>query len=114
MIAIAATEARDAIKEPKDLEDRIRQAMRATVDHWMCTNEQDRFAAALAAALELTTDPDEKERFEATLELLRTLSAATSGISVNMDPALERIERTPGGAVQVAKIWQEIKKEVLG
>jgi hypothetical protein len=52
-IAIAVAEAEDAIQTLEaDLAGMVRAAMRATYEHWLVTDEDDQFLAAVAAVME--------------------------------------------------------------
>lgn len=86
-MAIATTEALTDIKDADgSLEDIIRIAMRATKNHWMCTDENERFLSALAAVMnKYGLDSPEYARIEWEVKELdklgRVMSAARSGDS---------------------------------
>lgn len=103
---IAVTQAESAAKGKESLVDRLKAAMRATKDHWLLTDEDGRFRAAIGGVL-LISDEETQERIKKELLILRTLSAAIEGIPVNMGA----LQLEPGDAIGLMKLWKEIKAE---
>lgn len=110
IVLIAAVEAETAAKAAEDttLEGRLRAAMQATANHWMATNEDDQFLAACEGTARVVDDED-RERIEASLRLLQTLSAAASGVPVDFDALLpDGAEDRPKPA-RLQPLWREVK-----
>lgn len=94
-IAIACHEARAGLKG-LPLEARCRQAFRAVKGHWMVTDQNEQFQAAVAAILLETEDATERERIEYTVETMKAIAAASQGIPVDFGSVLrEEIEGVP-------------------
>ena len=108
VLAIVATEAKQAAQKETTLEGRLRAAMNAVKDHWMVTDDDVRFQGAVAGAHMLSDDSD-KKRIEFELRFLRTMSAASSGVPVNLGALLEEAgeDYEPIG---LTKLWHEAKK----
>lgn len=104
-LMIAITEAESAAKKEKTLIGRLKAAMRATKDHWMLTDEDGRFRAAVGAAM-LLSDEETQGRIKRELTVLKTLSAAMNGVPVDFS-AMSDIEEPIG----LIKIWNEVKAE---
>ena len=87
--------------------------MLVTHNHWMCTNEDEQFRAAIGAVmLHYGKGSDEFIQLETEMKSLNKVSAvihaAQAGLSVNFDSILnaEDNEYKPIGLL---KLWQEIK-----
>ena len=70
LIHVAIAEAKAAAKLETTLKGRLEAAMRATRNHWLVTDDDSRFQAAVAAAYELSDDSD-RTRIERELSVLR-------------------------------------------
>lgn len=92
------------------VEERLRAAMKSAQNHWLVTNEDAQFQAAVSAVL-LNADDEEKERIEGALSVLRGLSAAFSGVPVDIVPLLENAPKNPIG---LKKLWDEAKELANG
>lgn len=103
LILIAVVEARDFAETAPTLEGRLRAAMSVTRHHWIVTDEDSRFRAAIAAVILLSSEED-KSRILAEVEQLRILGAACNGIPVDL-AAIEPLDNPIG----LMKIWKEIK-----
>lgn len=107
---IAAHEARDACKGEPDVTQRLRKAMGAVKNHWMCVDYQERFKAALAGAM-LESPPSERAGIQASFDRMAKLSAALAaaqrGVPVDWEAMLAaddpNIETIP-----LQKLWVEI------
>ena len=109
---IAISEAQNAIKDDGTLIEKLKTVMLVTQNHWMCTNEDEQFRAAVGAVmLHYGKDSDEFVRLEREMKSLNKLSAALhaaqAGVSVNFDSALdaEDNEYKPIGLLQ---LWREL------
>lgn len=102
-VAIAAQviESEAEIKQEMSLEDRLRAAMGCGRDHWMVTDEDERFRASVGAVL-LSANEDERERIAVELRGLRDLSALLNGVPVDVT----RIERQEN-PIGLMRIWKE-------
>ena len=100
---IAVTEAREACKGKKSLPKRVIVAMEATKHHWLVTDENKRFQAAIAGVL-LECSEKEKERVVEEMNALRTLDAILSGSRVDMNTL-----KVPKKPLKLMEIWGNIK-----
>ena len=105
-LMIAMTEAKIAAEGEESLTGRLKAAMRATKNHWMLTNEDGRFRAAVGAVL-LLSDEETQERIKKELTVLKTLSAAVDGVPVNFEAVLIKEEEVIG----LIGMWNEVKAE---
>jgi hypothetical protein len=85
------------------LEERCRKAMKIGQNHWMITDEDERFRASVGAVI-LASNDEERERISSELAGLRMLSAAISGVPVDFDQL-----PTQENPVGLMKIWRELK-----
>lgn len=109
---IAATEAQDKCRGEPDIIERLRKAMNATKDHWMVTDYEMQFKAALAAAM-MESPPDDKARIQRGLERMgrvaAMLRALQVGVAVDLDAEATAIsEEEP---LPLGKMWREIAGE---
>jgi len=105
--AIAASEALRKIKElPVDasLRDRFRVAAREVVDHWLCTDESERFKAAVAALLMSTEVPKDRAAVEREIITISNVSE----VFVQKRPLNELLILEDGQPLGLLKIWGEI------
>lgn len=106
-VMIAITEAKAAVQravadEPDlSLEGRLRAAFAVTRHHWVVVDEEKRFRAGVGGAM-LLASVEERERLEAELRALATLSAAIAGVPVDIG-GLAEFE-----PVGLLGIWQSI------
>ena len=108
MVSIAAMSAQAAAEKGDTLEDKLRAAMRETMNFWMTTDEDVRFRGAVGAVL-LCCSEEEKTRLEEELMALRSLSAMTAGVPV--DPSRLKVPENP---IRLLKLWKEAKAEEKG
>lgn len=109
MLMIVATEAKARIegKTFATVEEKLKEAMRATKDHWGVTDEQMQFKAAIAAVLLDKPSPEDKARIEEELNVLKMLGAAMQGIPVDFSQMVP-----PEKPLGLNKLWQDVKAEV--
>jgi len=101
VLMIAVTETKRAASKETILEGRLTAAMNATKDHWMVTDEDARFRAAVGGVL-LLSEGEDKERIESEIKQLKILAAMLSGIPIiNPEPLLNPIG--------LMKMWKKIK-----
>ena len=101
VLAIAVSEAKHAAEGETTLEGRLSKAMKATKNHWMATDENTQFRAAVGAVL-LLSEGEDKERLEEEIAQLKAVQAMLSGVPVNFD-AMEPMENPIG----LMKMWRE-------
>lgn len=108
MLMIAATEAKARIdgKEFATVEEKLKEAMRATKDHWGVTDEQTQFKAAIAAVLMSKPSAEDEQRIKEELEVLKLLGAATQGIPVDFSAMVP-----PEKPLGLNKLWNDVKSE---
>ncbi len=101
---IVITEAKEKAKNKKTLEEKLIAAMNATKDHWMLTDEDGRFRAAVGAVL-LLSDEEDKKRIESEIKQIRTVVAMLNGVPID----IERLEELKN-PIGLMKMWHEIKE----
>jgi hypothetical protein len=110
-LMIAASEARHAIKNMSgDVVEKLKAAMKATRNHWMATNEDEQFkAAVIAVMLHYGEGTDEYNRLKWELENLKrfsaALSAAQAGISVDFTSVVQEEEKA-NKPIGLLKLWK--------
>jgi hypothetical protein len=105
---IAVSEARNACKGEPDVTERIRKAMRACRGHWMETNEENQFRAAVAAAA-LESEGEEKDRVERSAKALGRLSAVMNALQAGVPVDLEAMIAEPkdDDLIPLSGLWHE-------
>ena len=83
-IAIVAAECKHAAEGKETLEERIQAAFDVARNHWLITDDNERFQGGVAAIYELS-DEDTRERIKQEMDSLRTLSAMLSGVPIDFD-----------------------------
>lgn len=106
VLYLTTTDAREACKNEADLTERIKKAMRCTASHYMATDEDLCFRAALAGALMESPDED-KARLIRSVGAIRAVSDMLSG-RLCADTALEVLEKA-GDVLPLVKYWNEIR-----
>lgn len=105
---IAITQARAAAEgDDRDVEDRLRAAMKATRNHWMCRDEDAQFRSACAGVL-LVLDEDDPDRTRIRLEMetLRNLSLLIEGAPLDVERAFpDTVD--PEGFIGLMQLWTE-------
>lgn len=115
-ITLGVTLVREHLKDydSDNLEDRVRQAMEFVLGRdniWFTTNESLKFSMALGGALaSIERYTEEYEILGKSIDVLKTLSAAISGVPVNFDALLTN-EEEADSLVPIHKIWQEVLKD---
>jgi hypothetical protein len=105
LVAIQETKMNIQNMADKPVENRLKKAMETMQNHWLVTNKDEQFQAAVGAVLVTATD-DEKERINAELRTLKALNAAMNGIPVDMGRAIEGLEGNE--PIGLTKIWKEV------
>ena len=109
MIALVATEARAALDQSnaQSVKDRLLVAMKASQSHWMVTDENLQLLGAVAAVMAICGE-DDKARLTQELRVLQGLSAAASGIPIDLTALLEGMN--PEKVIGIQALWHEAKK----
>jgi hypothetical protein len=84
IISIVAAECKRAAEGKETLEERIDAVFEVARNHWLTTDENERFQGGVAAIYELS-DEDTRERIKQEMDSLRTLSAMLSGVPVDVE-----------------------------
>ena len=111
-LAIISSECESACANEPDLERRIVKAMRPVANgHWMFTGDEDLcFRGAIGGVLRSPqTTEEEKERLIASVEGLRTISAILSGVPVDLEAAMDKLNSGPQ-VIPLQKLWLEAKQ----
>lgn len=103
VVAVAAQviAAEANIKLDESLAERLRAAMKVGREHWMITDEDERFRASVGAVL-LSATEDEREQISTELGVLRDFSALCSGVPVDVG----RIQM-PENPIGLLGLWRE-------
>lgn len=102
---IAISYIRPKLEGVSDLIEKFKIAFAEAQEFWLTTDDQVRFKAAVAAVFLETSDPIERQRIEETAKFIGAISAAMSGVPVNLDAALpEGCEPLP-----LIGLWTEAK-----
>lgn len=106
VMLIAMAEAKRPVAQATTVEDKLRAAMTACKDHWMCVDENDQFRAAVAAVLnDDAVSAEDRERIKLEVRALSTLNAAAMGVPVDMSQ-LDFPEKPLG----IVAMWKELNK----
>ena len=103
VLMIAVTEAKRAAEKETTLEGRLKVAMNATKDHWMVTDAEEQFRAAIGAVL-LLSEGEDKDRIMLEMKQLRILGAMANGVPVDFEQ-IKPLENPIG----LTKLWKNIK-----
>jgi len=108
LILIAITETRERLKDSTNisLEKRLKKAMQYTCNHWLVTQEEDQFQAAVRAVM-LECSNEEKQWIEKELKILNGIAAAISGVPVDMVKLMNGIKEED--FIGLKKLWDETK-----
>jgi hypothetical protein len=107
-IAVAELHATHVIKSEAPLEDRCRAAMKATYRHWVLSEEEDQFKAAVVAVYTATEDEGERERIKSEVDALAGLSVLLGGV-VPVD--IERLSAMmPENPIGLKAMWMEVTR----
>lgn len=105
-LSFCAMEAALACKGEPDLMDRIRKAMNATRNHWMITNENEQFRAAVAAAI-MESVGEERERLERSAKSLNQLGAMLQALQAGVPVDIDAMEKPADDTIPLTKMWNE-------
>ena len=105
-LMIGITEAQLAADDYDKLEEKIDAAMNATINHWMILDEDKQFQAAVGGLLLSVKDEETRERITKEMKSIRALSAAISGVPVDIEQVDIDFE-----FLGLLKRWKELKKK---
>ena len=110
-IMIGIAEIQGSLDSKLPLEERLKGAMRAALNHWLVTDEEGQFKIAVGAVMMDATE-EEKERIEFDLKFLKAMSSAASGVPVDFARLMKELgEDSATKAVGLRKLWDEVKSE---
>jgi hypothetical protein len=114
VISIAVAEIRDDLSNIDGLENRLTEAMKKMRNHWMCTDENEQFKAAVSAVM-VSYDEDSPERTRLEKELKKVnqtnaaLNAAIAGVPVDFAAMIDN-EEDDFEPIGVMEIWRNSKE----
>lgn len=106
---VAIQEIHSHLKKEQPIRERFKEAAKIAVDHWLITDEDERFRCAVGAVM-LDATPEERLIINDEMASLRAMSAMMSGVPVDLealfgsDP-MERIDKFYG----LLAIWKEVR-----
>lgn len=103
---IAISEIEGKLTKNTSIKERLKQAMRLAMDHWLVTAEQEQFRCAVGAVM-LTTSEEERMLLSEEMRSLSAISAATQGIPVDFEAALAG--NHPEKWYHLMPLWKELK-----
>jgi len=110
-IMIGIAELRASVDSKQPLEERLKVAMRAALNHWLVIDEEGQFRMAVGAVMIEATE-EEQKRIEVDLKFLRALSSAASGVPVDFGRLMEELKEDGAPeAIGLRKLWDDVKAE---
>ncbi len=111
MTALVMAESRHAAEGEPDLTERLRKCMKAAHNHWMVLDEPTQLRGAVAAAVDLTDEPDKtrlSRSWERFVKLNNALGAASNGVPVDFGALLAEQEGVePLDIIPIMALWSE-------
>lgn len=92
------------------LEPRVRACMKEAKEHWMVTDEEQRFKGALGAALLLSKGEEEsalKQSIDALMKVGAALNAMQSGVPVDLEAIVEEQDSRTFEPLPLMQWWRE-------
>ena len=103
-ISIIEAESRDIVDAANTVEGKLTAAFSIARDHWMFTDEDTQFQAAIGVVMsKLDKDSIDYRRMEEDLTVMRILNAMISGVPVDLSQIGERETETLG----LVKMWKD-------
>jgi len=102
---IAVTEASEAAKEKFTLVAKVKAAMEVTKNHWMLTDEDLRFKAAIAGAIDASSSQEDSDILLNEMKALSLLSDFLTGTKIDFSGA-----KVPKQTIGLMKLWIDIKE----
>jgi len=104
---IAISEIASTLDSKASLEDRLKQAMREALDHWLVTDDREQFLSAVGAVL-LTASEQEKTRIVDEMRFLQAINCSKKGIPVDWDVLVTSMQSEE--PIGLMALWQQVKK----
>ncbi len=109
-VVLAMAEAEVAIEGITDLTERLKVAIRTTVNHWMEVRDEYRLQAAIAATY-AKSSKEERQILDASILPMKAMSSARQGVPINWDMIKRQQEPFKGRLINIRGLWEEIEKE---
>jgi hypothetical protein len=110
MMMIAVTECLRTISEAQGIEDRLKASMKLAKNHWLVTDEDERFKAAVGAVMQ-SYGPGSPEwtQLETELKALAQVSSMINSAQVGLSVGLDSIELPPEDfkPIGLLRMWRE-------
>ena len=111
MIMLGITELRSKVDPKQSLEERLKVAMKAALEHWCVLDEEPQFKMAIGAVMAEATE-EEQERIRIDIKFLSAMASAAGGVPVDFVRLVEELgEGSAAKAVGLRKLWDEVKAE---
>jgi len=105
---LAISEIEAQLKKDAPILERLEEAMKLALNHWLVTNEDEQFRCAVGAVL-LTASPEEQTLINEEMRLLRSLSSAVTGVPVDWGTLLEGSENKKWYGL--LPLWRKVKEK---
>ena len=92
VISIVSAECKHAAEGKETLEERIEAAFSVARNHWLTTDDNERFQGGVTAIYELS-DEETRERITQEMDALKTLNAMLSGVPVDFERFNEQTKK---------------------
>lgn len=106
---LTVNEIRAKLDTSKPVEEQIKTAYKAAMNHWLITNEGEQQRCALAAVM-IDADFETQESIKKELKFFEAINAASSGIPVDFGAMLDNLGESK--TFGIARLWDEAKKEL--
>lgn len=106
---VAVTDAVNACRDEPDLIERIKKAMTRTHNHWMETDEQNQYHAAIVAVWMETKNPNQRDRLERSVKALNTLVMVFEAAKLGIPYDIEKIEAPAKDVIPLNRMWDETR-----
>ncbi len=101
-----------ALAECETVKGKFRVAFGEAKNYWGSTDDEVRFGGGVGAVmLDLGQEHPMYEKIERELEMLRDLSAAISGVPVDMEAAFNKLGQDDDEPIGIMGIWMEVKNQ---
>lgn len=105
-MVIAMSEIEGKLDAEAPIKDRLRQAMKLAMNHWLVVDEDTQFRCALGAVA-ASASPEDVLKIKRELDFMRTLGAATQGVPVDIEAMFLQAPKNPLG---LQALWMEAKE----
>jgi len=111
-ILVAITEIKNKIDHTQPLKEKMLDAMKLALDHWLIVQDEEQFKAAVGAVLSKATQ-EEQAKINNQLKMLQTLSTILSGISVDVEETMKDIpkDEKEEDKLILNDLWRKAKDE---